>query len=214
MALSKVNFNSINATPTASKFVTFNADADGLAAGDVGGALTLISTSTASSSATLDFTSGIDSTYKEYIFKFYNMHPATNNVKWTFQSDTGTNTSYGQTITSTDFISQHSEDDSATELGYASANDQAQGTAFQPIGQLIGNGDDESASGTLHIFDPSNTTFVKHFIANTNVYRQDDYTREHFTAGYFNTTTALTRFRFKFDSGNIDSGTITMYGVS
>ena len=214
MALSKVNFNSINATPTASKFVTFNSDADGLAAGDVGGALTLISTQTASSSATLDFTSGIDSTYKEYIFKFYNMHPATNNVKWTFQSDTGTNTSYGQTITSTDFISQHSEDDSATELGYASANDQAQGTAFQPIGQLIGNGNDECVSGTLHIFDPSNATFVKHFMANTNVYRQDNYSREHFTAGYFNTTTALTRFRFKFDSGNTDSGVIKMYGVS
>ena len=214
MALSKVNFNSINATPTASKFVTFNSDADGLAAGDVGGALTLISTQTASSSATLDFTSGIDSTYKEYIFKFYNMHPATNNVKWTFQSDTGTNTSYGQTITSTDFISQHSEDDSATELGYASANDQAQGTAFQPIGQLIGNGNDECVSGTLHIFDPSNATFVKHFMANTNVYRQDNYSREHFTAGYFNTTTALTRFRFKFDSGNTDSGVIKLYGVS
>ena len=214
MALSKVNFNSINATPTASKFVTFNSDADGLAAGDVGGALTLISTQTASSSATLDFTSGIDSTYKEYIFKFYNMHPATNNVKWTFQSDTGTNTSYGQTITSTDFISQHSEDDSATELGYASANDQAQGTAFQPIGQLIGNGNDECVSGTLHIFDPSNATFVKHFMANTNVYRQDNYSREHFTAGYFNTTTALTRFRFKFSSGNTDSGIIKMYGVS
>ena len=214
MALSKVNFNSINATPTASKFVTFNSDADGLAAGDVGGALTLISTQTASSSATLDFTSGIDSTYKEYVFKFINIHPATNNVKWTFQSDTGTNTSYGQTITSTDFISQHSEDDSATELGYASANDQAQGTAFQPIGQLIGNGNDECVSGTLHIFDPSNATFVKHFMANTNVYRQDNYSREHFTAGYFNTTTALTRFRFKFSSGNTDSGVIKMYGIS
>jgi len=179
-----------------------------------GGFMNLISTQTASSSATLDFTSGIDSTYKEYIFKFYNMHPATNNVKWTFQSDTGTNTSYGQTITSTDFISQHSEDDSATELGYASANDQAQGTAFQPIGQLIGNGNDECVSGTLHIFDPSNATFVKHFMANTNVYRQDNYSREHFTAGYFNTTTALTRFRFKFSSGNTDSGIIKMYGVS
>ena len=179
-----------------------------------GGSMNLISTQTASSSATLDFTSGIDSTYKEYIFKFYNMHPATNNVKWTFQSDTGTNTSYGQTITSTDFISQHSEDDSATELGYASANDQAQGTAFQPIGQLIGNGNDECVSGTLHIFDPSNATFVKHFMANTNVYRQDNYSREHFTAGYFNTTTALTRFRFKFSSGNTDSGVIKMYGIS
>jgi len=179
-----------------------------------GGALNLISTQTASSSATLDFTSGIDSTYKEYIFKFYNIHPATNNVKWTFQSDTGTNTNYNQTITSTDFISQHSESGSATELGYASANDQAQGTAFQPMGQLIGNGNDECVSGTLHIFDPSNTTFVKHFIANTNVYRQDDYTREHFTAGYFNTTTALTRFRFKFDSGNTDSGVVKLYGIS
>jgi hypothetical protein len=179
-----------------------------------GGGLNLISTQTASSSATIDFTSDIDSTYKEYIFKFYNMHPATDNVKWTFQSDTGTNTNYNQTITSTDFIAQHSESDSATELGYASANDQAQGTAFQPIGQLIGNGNDECVSGTLHIFDPSNTTFVKHFIANTNVYRQDDYTREHFTAGYFNTTTALTRFRFKFDSGNTDSGVVKLYGIS
>ena len=214
MALSKVNFNSLNVTPSACKVLKFNSNNNGLGAGDVGGSLNLISTSTASSSATIDFTSGIDSTYKEYIFKFINLHPATNNVKWTFQSDTGTNTSYGQTITSTDFISQHSEDDSATEFGYASANDQAQGTAFQPIGQLVGNGNDECVSGTLHIFDPSNTTFVKHFIANTNVYRQDDYTRRHFTAGYFNTTTALTRFRFKFDSGNIDSGVIKLYGVS
>ena len=179
-----------------------------------GGSFNLISTQTASSSSTIDFTSGIDSTYKEYIFKFINMHPATNNVKWTFQSDTGTNTSYNQTITSVDFISQHSESGSATELGEASANYQSQDTAFQPIGQLVGNGNDESVSGTLHIFDPSNTTFVKHFIANTNVYRQDDYTRQHFTAGYFNTTTALTRFRFKFDSGNTDSGVIKLYGVS
>ena len=179
-----------------------------------GGGLNLISTQTASSSATIDFTSGIDSTYKEYIFKFYDIHPATNNVKWTFQSDTGTNTNYNQTITSTDFISQHSEDDSATELGYASANDQAQGTAFQPIGQLVGNENDECVSGTLHIFDPSNTTFVKHFIANTNVYRHDNYTREHFTAGYINTTTALTRFQFKMSSGSTDSGTIKLYGVT
>ena len=179
-----------------------------------GGAMNLLETQTASSSSTLDFTSGIDSTYKEYVFKYINMHPATDNVKWTFQVDTGTNTSYNQTITSTDFISQHAEDNSATELEYATANDQAQGTAFQPIGQLVGNGNDECASGILHIFDPSNTTFVKHFLANTNVYRQDNYIREHFTAGYVNTTTALTRFRFKFDSGNIDSGVIKLYGIS
>jgi hypothetical protein len=182
--------------------------------GVIGGSMVLISTQTASSSSTISFTSDIDSTYKEYIFKFINIHPATDNVKWTFQSDTGTNTNYNQTITSTDFIAQHSEDDSTTELGYAAANDQAQGTAFQPIGQLVGNGNDECVSGTLHIFDPSNTTFVKHFIANTNVYRHDNYARQHFTAGYFNTTTALTRFQFKMSSGNIDSGTIKMYGVS
>ena len=179
-----------------------------------GGALNLISTQTASSSSTIDFTSGIDSTYKEYIFKFINIHPATNNVKWTFQSDTGTNTNYNQTITSTDFISQHSEDDSATELGYASANDQAQGTAFQPIGQLVGNGNDECVSGTLHIFDPSNTTFVKHFMSNTNVYRQDDYTREHFTAGYFNTTSAIDALKFEMRTGNIETAVLKMYGVS
>ena len=201
MALVKYNNNSISSVTALDSIAS--------------GSMVLLATNTITSGvSSSDFTSNIDSTYDTYIFKFINMHPATNNVKWTFQSDTGTNTNYNQTITSTDFISQHSESDSATELGYASANHQAQGTAFQPIGQLIGNGNDECVSGTLHIFDPSNTTFVKHFIANTNVYRQDDYTREHFTAGYFNTTTALTRFRFKFDSGNIDSGVIKMYGLS
>jgi len=204
MALVKYNNNSLSAITAAS----------GLA----NGAMTLIKEQTASSSATIDFLNGtsdvvFDGTYPIYKFSFINMHPATDNVKWTFQVDTGTNTSYNQTITSTDFISQHSEDDSATEMGYASANDQAQGTSFQPIGQLVGNGNDECASGELWIFSPNNTTFVKHFMANTNVYRQDNYIREHFTAGYVNTTTALTRVRFKFDSGNCDSGTIKLYGI-
>ena len=182
------------------------------------GEMTLIKTLTASSSATLDFLNGAsnvvsDGTYSTYIFKFINCHPATNNVKFTFQSDTGTNTNYNQAITSTDFISQHSEGGSGDELGYATANDQGNGTAFQSVGQLVGNGNDECVSGTLHIFNPSNTTFVKHFMANTNVYRQDDYSRQHFTAGYFNTTTALTRVQFKFSSGNIDSGLIKLYGI-
>ena len=201
MALVKYNNNSISSVTALDSMAS--------------GSMVLLNTNTITSGvSSSDFTSNIDSTYNTYIFKFINMHPATNNVKWTFQSDTGTNTNYNQTITSTDFISQHSESGSATELGYASANDQAQGTAFQPMGQLIGNGNDECVSGTLHIFNPSSSVFVKHFIANTNVYRQDDYTRQHFTAGYFNTTTALTRFRFKFDSGNIDSGVIKMYGLS
>tara|TARA_Y100000114_G_C11557662_1_gene230264 strand:+ start:19 stop:591 length:573 start_codon:yes stop_codon:yes gene_type:complete len=184
-----------------------------LPSGVGGGSLVLISTSTASSSATIDFTSGIDSTYKEYIFKFINIHPATDNAELQFQADTGTNTNYNQTITSTHFRSRHDEADSTATLQYLTSGDQAQGTSFQRITDC-GNDNDQNINGTLHIFDPSDTTFVKHFLIITSA---DDYRSEanqRFTAGYFNTTTALTRVRFKFDSGNIDSGTIKLYGVS
>ena len=182
-----------------------------------GSALNLISTQTASSSATIDFTSDIDSTYKEYIFKFINCHPATDGAEFTFQADTGTNTNYNQTITSTMFTANHKEDDSETGLSYFSAFDQAQGTSFQNLQTNLSNDSDNGVSGTLHLFDPSSSTFVKHFIGNTQSFQPDGSTRlshQHFTAGYFNTTTALTRVRFKFSSGNIDSGTIKMYGVS
>tara|TARA_R100001079_G_scaffold75965_1_gene40842 strand:+ start:183 stop:827 length:645 start_codon:yes stop_codon:yes gene_type:complete len=214
MALSKVNFNSLNLTPTASKTVVFNSNNNGIEAGDVGGSMVLISTSTASSSSTIDFTSGIDSTYKEYIFKFFDIHPATNDQSFAFQVDTGTNTSYNQTITSTFFNAQHDESDSNTYFMYRTTGDQAQGTSFQRLTEGTGNDNDQSCSGTLHLFDPSNTTFVKHFIANTHNAHQGDYAMNNFIAGYVNTTTALTRVRFKFESGNIDSGTIKMYGVT
>tara|TARA_R100001440_G_C2469926_1_gene111463 strand:+ start:43 stop:615 length:573 start_codon:yes stop_codon:yes gene_type:complete len=184
-----------------------------LPSGIGGGSLVLISTQTASSSSTIDFTSGIDSTYKEYIFKFINIHPATDNAELQFQADTGTNTNYNQTITSTHFRSRHDEADSTATLQYLTSGDQAQGTSFQRITDC-GNDNDQNINGTLHIFDPSDTTFVKHFLITTSA---DDYRSEasqRFTAGYFNTTTALTRVRFKFDSGNIDSGTIKLYGVS
>ena len=210
MALSKVNFNSLNLTPTASKTVVFNSNNNGIEAGDVGGSMVLISTSTASSSSTIDFTSGIDSTYKEYIFKFFDIHPATNDQSFAFQVDTGTNTSYNQTITSTFFNAQHDESDSNTYFMYRTTGDQAQGTSFQRLTEGTGNDNDQSCSGTLHLFDPSNTTFVKHFIANTHNAHQGDYAMNNFIAGYVNTTTALTRVRFKFESGNIDSGTIKM----
>ena len=214
MALSKVNFNSLNLTPTASKTVVFNSNNNGIEAGDVGGSMVLISTSTASSSSTIDFTSGIDSTYKEYIFKFFDIHPATNDQSFAFQVDTGTNTSYNQTLTSTFFNAQHDESDSNTYFMYRTTGDQAQGTSFQRLTEGTGNDNDQSCSGTLHLFDPSNTTFVKHFIANTHNAHQGDYAMNNFIAGYVNTTTALTRVRFKFESGNIDSGTIKMYGVT
>ena len=179
-----------------------------------GGGLNLISTQTASSSATIDFTSGIDSTYKEYIFKLYDIHPATDGTDLSFQVETATNTDYNQTITSTYFRARHGEDGSADQLTYATGNDLAQSTSFQILAGDIGNDNDQSYSGTLHLFDPSSTTFVKHFISTGNEARNDDRTANNFVAGYINDTTAITRVRFKMASGNIDSGIIKMYGVS
>ena len=173
----------------------------------------LLATETASSSATISFTSNIDDTYSEYIFKFIDIHPATDGAVFSFQADTGTNTSYNQTTTTTYFQANHNEGDTATNLGYETSLDQAQGTAFQRIGK-VGNGNDESCVGYLHLFNPSSTTFVKHFISNVQNYHNADYSTQDFVAGYFNTTTAITRVQFKMDSGNIDAGTIKMYGVA
>jgi len=213
MALSKVNFNSMNVTPAASKAIKFNSSNNGLETGDLGGNLVLLATQTASSSATLSFTSSIDSTYKEYIFKCIEMHPASDSQRFQFQADTGTNTSYNQTITSASFRTSHTEAGSTAGPSYKTATDQAQGTAFQTIGEATGNANDENTSGTLHIFEPSSTTFLKHFFSEFNSSMSSEGSNKQVSAGYFNTTTALTRFQFKFASGNIDSGTIKMYGV-
>ena len=183
-----------------------------LPSGVTGSSLVLISTTTASSSSTVDITSGIDSTYKEYQVHFTDVHPATDSTKFTCQFDTGTNTNYNQTITSTFF--RAAQDESATtDFGYKTADDLAQGTGFQTLCGTIGNANDESCAGILHLFDPSNTTFVKHFISRVHGYTHNDYAIDDFAAGYINTTTAITRIRFKFASGNIDSGTFKLYGV-
>ena len=179
-----------------------------------GGAMTLLETQTASSSSTISFTSNIDDTYDEYVFKFYDIHPATDDVDLTFQVDTGTNTNYNQTITSTTFQVFHGEDGSSGAVAYKTNRDLAQSTSFQPLCQDIGNGNDESMSGYLHLFSPSSSVFVKHFIGlGTNVY-SGDASIQIYSAGYVNTTTALTRVQFKMDSGNIDSGVIKLYGIS
>ena len=177
-----------------------------------GGALNLISTQTASSSSTIDFTSGIDSTYKEYIFKFINMHPSANGQNFGYQPDTGTNNNYNQTITSTFFEAVHGEDGSGGALSFKTAKDQAQATGLQSLGQP-NNNDDASISGTLHLFDPSNSTFVKHFIARANL-NESSTQSDNFIAGYINTATAITRVQFKSSSGTLDSGVIKLYGVS
>ena len=189
-------------------------DAGALDSGIATGDMTLISTSTASSSATIDITSGIDSTYKEYIFKFIDIHQATDGADFQFQVDTGTNTSYNQTITSMGILSYHQEDGSAAALGAHSGSAILhQETGFQDLGRSLGNDNDQSLSGELHLFEPSSTTFVKHFMGVINEAGSTNQSVQRHVAGYVNTTTAITRIRFKADSGNIDSGTIKMYGI-
>ena len=185
-----------------------------LPSGVSGSSLVLISEQTASSSANISFTSGIDSTYKEYIFKFINIHPATDNVyfQMNFSADSGSN--YNVTKTTTAFNAYHAEDGSGGSLAYASGNDLAQGTGVKYLtGSGLGNGNDESVSGSMHLFDPSNTTFVKHFFSNVSYYYLTNEMGNTFTAGYGNTTSAIDAVQFTMSSGNIDAGTIKMYGV-
>ena len=174
----------------------------------------LLATETASSSGTISFTSGIDSTYKEYVFKFYDVHPSAD-ANLTFQVDTGTNTSYNQTITSAFFWADHMENDTDAELTYKTDQDQHQGTSFQNIGTTMESDDaDSSGAGFIRLYDPSNTTFVTHFSSMVQMRSSGTPTSRHqFVAGYFNTTTAITRLRFKMSSGNIDAGTFKLYGI-
>ena len=179
-----------------------------------GSALNLISTQTASSSATINFTSGIDSTYKEYIFKFYDIHASAQYSNFEFQANASGGSGFNETITSAFFEAKHNENDSEALLRYKDGNDQAQGTSYQNISVSAGIDNDTSCSGTLHLFNPSDTTFVKHFISTIQNYRDSDQSQISYVAGYFNTTSAIDEISFKFSSGNIDSGVIKLYGVS
>ena len=178
------------------------------------GSLTHIATQTASSSASLSFTSGIDSTYKEYIFYFVNIHPATDTANFTFQTSTNTGSSYGVTATTTFFAAIHTEDDSSASVAYYSSLDSAQSTSFIDLGGDTNNDNDGSLSGTMHLFNPSNTTFVKHFTARSSVYNHNPMSVDAFVSGYFNRTSAIDAVQFKFDSGNIDSGQILLFGLN
>jgi hypothetical protein len=184
------------------------------------GSYTFIKKLTASSSATLSFVDGssdvvLDDTYKEYLFTFNNMHPATQNVDLVFNGSTDSGSNYNVTKTSTYFYATHSEADDVTGLAYEGDKDLAQSTAFQEIASLIGNDNDQSGSGYLHIFEPSSTTYVKHFIANANSARASSVrSRNQYVSGYFNTTSAIDAIQFKMDSGNIDAGDICLYGIN
>lgn len=179
------------------------------------GKMTLISSQTASGSASIEFTSGIDSTYPIYKFEFINMHPATANTIFQFQTSTNSGSSYGVTYTNTVFLAYHKEDGSGSGLNYEAGRDQAQSTSFANLcNEVARSGDaDQSCTGFLELYNPSSTTFVKHCISR---FMKDAGTAEMFDqyqAGYMNTTTALNAIQFKFSSGNIDSGTIKLYGI-
>ena len=183
------------------------------------GSMTFIKKLTASSSATLSFVDGsdgvvLDDTYKEYVFTFNNIHPATDGTNFTFQGNASGGSGYNETITSTYFRAVHNEADSASGLAYDGSFDQAQGTAFQMLSPNIGTDNDQSVSGQLIIFNPSSTTFVKHFISNSNIYQASDYCTTPHVAGYFNTTSAIDEIQFKMSSGNIDAGDICLYGIA
>ena len=184
-----------------------------LPSGVSGSSLVLISEQTASSSANITFDSGIDSTYKEYIFKFIDIHMATSDASLTVNfRDGGSN--YDATKTTTFFRTYHHEGGSAQALTYSTSADLAQSTGVQKLSKSgIGNDDDHSACGIVQLFDPSNTTFVKHFLSNCHVYHKDDYSQRLLVAGYANVTAAIDGVQFGSSSGNIDAGTIKMYGV-
>jgi len=211
MALSKADFNNINVTVAASKKLKWNASANGFETGDVGGSMVLLSTATASSSATLDFTSGIDSTYKEYIFKFINIHPATDTANFTVGFRDG-GTDYDATKTTTYFRAYHSEADT-TAFGYKTDQDLAQSTSYQNLCYSLDGDADGNTAGSLHLFNPSSTTFVKHFIARTSCVHSAPEAHDSYIAGYCNVTAAIDGVQFKMSTGNIDAGVIKMYGV-
>jgi hypothetical protein len=178
-----------------------------------GGTLILLSTQTASSSATISFTTGLNSTYDEYIIKYINVRPATDAVDFQFNMSTDSGSNYNVTKTSNNFIAYHFEDDSGAVLAYNPSYDLAQGTGFQTLGDQVGNGADENISGTLTIYHPSSTTFVKHFINTGNEYQYSNISINEFSAGYGNTTSAVNALQFKFTSGNIADGIFKLYGV-
>jgi hypothetical protein len=184
------------------------------------GTLVLIKTLTASSSGTLSFVNGtsdvvLDSTYKEYMFIFNNIHPAADdeNFQFNLSADSGSNYNVTKTDT-TVFRAYHTEDGTGSGVDYQSSMDLAQSTNFANLCNGLGNGNDESLAGYLHLFNPSSTTFVKHYITSTISYHGGNLALDEFSGGYGNTTSAVDAVQFKMSSGNIDAGTIQLFGVS
>ena len=180
------------------------------------GSLVLLETQTASSSATLSFTSNIDSTYDEYVFKFINIHPATDMEYFQFNMSIDSGSNYNVTKTTTAFGAYHDEANTSAALSYWTAADLAQATGFQTLSysDRLGADNDQAISGYLHLFSPASTVFVKHFISRISNSGGSNYASDEFVAGYANTTSAVDAIQFKISSGNIDAGVIKLYGVT
>ena len=220
MALTKFNFNSFDVTSAASKGLGFNASANGFSTINPG-AMTLIKTLTASSSSTLSFVDGsssvvLDNTYPVYLFKFFNIHPASagTNFRVNFSADTGSN--YNVTKTTTVFATDHFENDSSASLSYQTGQDLSQSTSPQMF-MILDNANDSGGAGELFLFNPSSTTFAKYFIATGTGFVVDGGNPKNYNmyvAGYGNTTSAIDAVQFSMATGNIDAGTIKLYGIS
>ena len=211
MALSKLAANSFDLTDN----YAFTGTTTGVTSTQK---LFLIKNIDASSSSTVDFVNGsnsvvLDNTYKTYLFRIINVHPSTNSGGFAvnFSIDTGSN--YNVTKTTTSFVAQHQESGSGGQLGYQTGYDLSQSTSDQEITQNIYATDDNSGCGNLYLFNPSSTTFVKHFVSETGSMFANARAWHNFVAGYCNTTSAIDAVRFKFDTGNIDSGRIALYGI-
>ena len=185
-----------------------------------GGSMTFIKKLTASTSGTLSFVDGasdvvLDNTYKEYMFTFKDIHPGTGETALTFNMSVDSGSNYNVTKTTTFFRASHREDDGGTAgVAYRTGEDLAQGTGFKQISAVNGDGNDEALSGYLRLFNPSSTTFVRHFLGETNAYMiNQDHTNHSLFAGYGNTTSAVDAVQFKMSSGNIDAGDICLYGI-
>ena len=186
---------------------------------NAGGSMTFIKKLTASSSATLSFVDGtdgvvLDDTYKEYVFTWKDIHPATDGASFQFNMSIDSGSNYNVTKTTTYFTAYNYESGGSPALTYATNVDLAQSTAFQNVNSGVGSDNDQCAVGTLHLFNPSSTTFVKNFLNCGNTYESSDLSSNVFVAGYGNTTSAVDAVQFKMSSGNIDAGDICLYGIA
>ena len=190
------------------------ANATGLIkAAAAGGAWTLLSTSTASSSSDVSITSNIDSTYPIYKFEFINIHPSADSNQFLINFSDDGGSSYDVTKTSSVFRAYQNEAGNDTAFGYTTSNDLANGTGVQLLASSLGADADHTTQGSLWLFNPSSTTSVKNFICRITTNSSDDEIMDFFVAGYCNTTSAVNAAQFSMSSGNIDAGTIKLYGL-